>query len=217
MKSIEIPSLLTDLQYPWNVCSHIKRMKLVNQLPKNKDNLDTSLKLFKSSLAAFTEILQPETNLFPEDEIENWQYTNEFIADSLSNFSDMNVDTIDYFIDRRKFDKKSDHLKDQILNFWVWFNILEIINDSSEFIKQYLETNKDQYVSEEFVLVLSKYWEKLDYAMLSDLIRKIYHAKEFSTSLLCEIEKNSDDERISTIANRYRGLIQEKANREVVG
>jgi hypothetical protein len=208
MKNVKIPSWLTDLQYPWNICSHLARIKLVNQLPKNKENLDNSLKLFSLSLADLTKIPQPETDLIPKGEIENWKYVNEFIASSLSNFSDMNADIINYFIGKSRFENNSEDLKNQIFDYWIWFNVLEIIDDSSEFVKQYLELNQDQYISEKFVSIVSENWKELDCGILHDLMGKIYYARESALSFLHKIEINSVDERTRSIASDYTDLIQ---------
>jgi hypothetical protein len=205
-----IPVLLTDLQYPWSICSQEKREAMIKKLPYSIENLEYALEIFNESLSAVITMTEPEVNLIPEDEIENWYYSNEHIADSLSNFSDMNIEVIDSFIKKRKFKSESDHdkFREQILCYWIWFNINVVSGSSCGFTSKYLEFNRDDYIAQKFVNIFFEHWKHINSYSLRHWLGKVRHARSFAIPLMKEIEEQSTDEKLCSIAKSYEELIQ---------
>jgi hypothetical protein len=214
MTEFNIPVLLIDLQYPWNICSQEKRNEIIKDLPNSIENLEYVLKILDESLSTIINMTEPEIDLIPEDEIENWCYSNEHIASSLSSFSDMRIEIIDKFLKSRKFICEVDHNKfrEQIFNYWIWFNVKGVGGFTSEFISKYLEFNKDDYIAKKFVNIFSAKWININSYSLRHFLGKIHHARSLAIPLLKEIEAKSDDEKTCSTAKSYEELIQWEIN-----
>jgi hypothetical protein len=212
MKTIEVHPLLTELQYPWNICSHDKRDEIISKLPYSQENLHYAIDLFNRSISVIIDMPEPETNLIPEDKLEYWPLENELIGRSLSTLSDMNIDVIEKCIDGSESDENFSKIQEQVLIYWSWSNIRGICGTSARFIGKYLEYNEDEHIARAFIEILSRSWQKLDKYYLRSLLRSVYHAKKYSIPLLHEIQNKAFDEQTQTVAKGFEELVQWEIN-----
>jgi hypothetical protein len=113
MQIIQISHLLLELQYPWNICSREQRNEVASTDTFTQQQTESALDTFAKGVAFLSSHSKPNTTLIPDDEVENREYSNEFISKKISSYSDMNIKIIEDFAASVSPDHKSESQKTQ--------------------------------------------------------------------------------------------------------
>jgi hypothetical protein len=83
--------------------------------------------------------------------------------------------------------------------------------DSSGWLYKSLESNNENLeAANDFLQIVSAYWQKVDYALTCYLISNIYFQSLKSISLLKEIEKQTQNQSIKSTAKSYQIWLEDR-------
>jgi hypothetical protein len=212
MKDFELPPIFFEFHYPWNICSREQRNEILKTNILTQEAIESALDTFSKGVVFMSIHVKPNITIIPDDEIENWEYSNELISEKISSYSEMNMKIIEDFSESMSYVHKSEELVEEILNYWIWFTVFSLVDDSSRFLKKYIENNEDPRIAKKFINIFSHNWRNLSFGLIRNLIGKVYAAGERAIPVLNEIQNECTDGLTRNIASQYKSLVNETAH-----
>ena len=163
IKEITLPVKLRNLPQPWAETDFMRRRTQLKTLSDEPHEIKTALNVLERCLHTLS-LLPPLSelgNLIPESLMEYWDFTAQWLAQDMPTLDELRLSKIEGKLKESAIDSPSPELIKDVADYWVWWVTRDIFEAALRWTKRALMKNRDLILISRFLLIASRYWQKI--------------------------------------------------------
>ncbi|MGB0386651.1 MAG: hypothetical protein ACPGWR_17715 [Ardenticatenaceae bacterium] len=226
MKKITLPKELLNLPHPWSKTQPTLRREAIRSLSYEFNSIKTALNVLERSLHTLSELTLLNMDSIPEDLIEHWEFSAEWLAETIPTFDEFDLVKVEQFlIEEEGFGSPSPNLVFSVGEYWVWWITWDIEDAALDWVEDALMKTRDLILISRFLQIASRYWQKIEPRFAQSLLgASAMIGRQKALPLLERVEQHPNaskalketarDYREFVLDNREKWLPDSDANQE---
>jgi len=210
MKTMTLPKELLNLPQPWGKTHPKPRREALGSLSYETGSIKTALNVLERCLHTLSELTLSENDCIPEELIELWTFSANWLALRIPTFDDFDLKKVEQFlINDEGIDSPSPELIRDVAEYWLWWVTWEIERAVLRWVQRGLMKTREPILISRFLYIAERYWQELEPDLASSLLSRsamIGWQKALPLFESVEQNPNASEDVLETVRD-YRDLI----------
>jgi hypothetical protein len=186
------------------------RREAVGLLSYEFNSIKTALNVLERSLDTLSQLTPSKTNCIPEDLIELWDFSAEWLAETIPTFDEFDLVKVEQFlITEEGFDSPSPELIRDVADYWLWWVTWDIEEAALYWVQRALMKTRIPILISRFLNIAKRYWQKIEPRFAQSLLsRSAMIGQQKALPLLESVEQHPyANEEVKETARHYRKYV----------